>query len=479
MSDIVMGDRKGLLKEQKNQYEVQKLKEFAAMAESGKVSYADFIKSCIDADKQNHRMSRNNYRLKCFKNDGIYQLNRAITDVFGAVVSCEEDKGPSAGEQSINMVDVQLADGTRVKVPYGEIALDTLGEGSKITINYNNDTHELIIEVKCQQMHMPIMDKIADLTIKYLANESIYKGQGIEITDINNPVIMDLSNIDKQLMILSKKTKYDLGPIYARILTPEKCLQKGIPLKYGTLLEGSYGSGKTLAAFKIAKLAVEHGWMFVYLKEPSLLAEALRMAKIVDKSGHGVVLFLEDVDQVVRGDRDAAMQDILNTLDGGDTKDMNVIFICTTNHIELIEPTFLRGKRIGSIISFGALDAETAEEFIRTSFSSSEGYVINDDLKEVCQFIEDSNIVPAFMAEIIEAIKSRMLLDEEVEVKAEYLKFQVESYKHQVELSKKKDMSKTPEKLLAENLQTIISNKVGEFIDKSTAELKEYISENC
>lgn len=231
------GDRKGLLKDQKNQYEMQKLAEFAAMATSGKVSYADFIRACIDADKQNHRMSRINHHFRCFKNDGIYQLNRAITDVFGAVVSNEEH-GPSVGEQTVNMVDVQLASGVRVKVPYGDIALDSLGEGSIISINYNNETHELLITGKCQQMHMPIIDRIVDQTKKYLATDSIYKGQGIEITDINEPQIMKLSKTDSQLMVLSKKTKYDLGPIYARILTPEKCIQKGIPLKYGTLFEG-------------------------------------------------------------------------------------------------------------------------------------------------------------------------------------------------------------------------------------------------
>ena len=468
MSELIQmtGDRSGLLKAQKNQYETLKLHEFAAMATSGKVSYPDFIKSCIDADKQNHRMSRINHHFRCFKNDGIYQLNRAITNVFGTVVSNEE-KGPSVVEQTVNMVDIQLADGTRTKAPYGDIALDSLGEGSTISINYNDETHELLITGKCQQMHMAIIDKIVDQTKEYLATESIYKGQGIQIDDINNPEIMDLAKMDKQLMILSRKTKYDLGPIYARILTPEKCIQKGIPLKYGTLLEGGYGSGKTLAAFKIARMAVDNGWMFIYLKDPTLLAESLRMAQIVDHSGHGVVLFLEDVDQVVRGNRDAAMQDILNTLDGGDTKDMNVIFICTTNHIELIEPTFLRGKRIGSIISFGALDAETAEEFIRASFIAEEGYQINEDLTEVCKFIEQSNIVPAFMAEIIEAIKSRMLLDDETELKSEYLKFQVESYRHQVELSKKKDMSMTPEKLLAENLREVILGDLKHYIDNA------------
>jgi ATP-dependent 26S proteasome regulatory subunit len=121
-------------------------------------------------------------------------------------------------------------------------------------------------------------------------------------------------------------------------------------------------TGKTLLAFKLAKEAIGNGWSFIYLKSPELLAETLRMCKTLDQNGHGIIVFTEDVDQVTRGNRDGALQDILNTLDGGDTKDMNVIALFTTNHIELIEPTFLRGKRIGSIISMPMLNAATAKK---------------------------------------------------------------------------------------------------------------------
>lgn len=211
---------------------------------------------------------------------------------------------------------------------------------------------------------------------------------------------------------------------------------------------------KSLLAFKLAKQAIDNGWIFIYLKDPKLLAESLRMSKIIDGSGHGVVIFTEDIDQVLRGNRDSAMQDILNTLDGGDTKNMNVISLFTTNHIELIEPTFLRGKRIGTIISMGALDAKTAEVFIRKSFEIG-CYTISDDLTDVCKLIAESNIVPAFMAEIIEKVKAMMVLDDECEVKAEYIEYSVKSYLNQVELSRTKDMSTTPEKRFVDSLREI------------------------
>ena len=215
---------------------------------------------------------------------------------------------------------------------------------------------------------------------------------------------------------------------------------------------------KTLLAFKLATKAILNNWMFVYLKDPTLLAETVRLCKVIDNTGYGVIIFTEDVDQVTRGDRDAAMQDILNTLDGGDTKGMNVITLFTTNHIELIEPTFLRGKRIGSVISLGALDAETAEVFVKEAFK--DGYTLKGDFTKVYQLIEEKNIVPAFMAEIVESVKGHMIfMDNSTEVLPEYIESSVNSYLRQVALSHKKDMNKKPEEIFVESLQQIIGKE--------------------
>lgn len=453
MAEIIQGGKSSVLEQKVNQYEMAMKDKFVKIMSQPGIKYADALDYIDNELKQSKKMAKINYRIRCFRNDGIYQLNQAISQVFGAVVS-KEQRNPS-GESSVQTVDITLADGTRVKAPYGDISLEGLGEGSSININYDSSTHDLVITGKCQFRFSSLMDDIIEVTKHNLRTNSIYKGQALEISDINDPKILDLSGIDRQLMVLSKETEYALRPIYARIMNPTMCLEKGIPLKFGALLEGGYGTGKTLLAFKLAKKAVANNWMFIYLKDPKLLAEALRMSKIIDQSGHGVLIFVEDIDQVTRGNRDSAMQDILNTLDGGDTKDMNVITLFTTNHIELIEPTFLRGKRVGTIISMGPLDAETAEQFIRKSFEIG-CYTILDDLTDVCKFIEASHIAPAFMAEIIEKVKSMMVLTNQCEVKADDIKYSVQSYLRQVELSRTKDMSVTPEKKFVDALLEIL-----------------------
>lgn len=432
-----------------NKYEESQKQKIIEVCQSN-MKYADVLGFIEGEIKQSKKMASFKYTLLCWKPDGVYQLNRAINEVFGSAVS-KEDKSPS-GNSNIDTVDVILADGSRTKVPFGKISLEELGEDSEININYDNDRHLLLVKGQCQFKYQSLIDDIVERTKELLATESIYKNQALEITNLSEPKIMTLAGIDKQFMVLSKKTEFELQPLRSRILYPEKCIAKGIPLKYGCLLEGKYGTGKTLLAFKLAKDAVNNGWSFVYLKDPSLLAETLRMCKVVDRSGHGVIVFVEDIDQVTRGNRDSAMQDILNTLDGGDTKDMNVITLFTTNHIELIEPTFLRGKRIGSVITMDCLDAETAERFIRETFSEAEGYSVDDDLSDVCNYIAKAQIAPAFMAEIVESTKSKLIFTEETHVTSFHIKTSVESYQRQVGLASKKAVIETPADKLAAGL---------------------------
>jgi AAA+ superfamily predicted ATPase len=150
-----------------------------------------------------------------------------------------------------------------------------------------------------------LIDAIIDRTHVLLNTASIYKSQAIEINagmDQGQPSIMNLKNIGEEIMILSEETEYDLSPLTARILHPEKCKAKNIPMKFGCLLEGNYGTGKTLYAFKLAAQAIQNNWSFIYLKSPELLADTLRMAKTLDKNGHGIIVFVEDIDQVTRGD---------------------------------------------------------------------------------------------------------------------------------------------------------------------------------
>jgi len=184
-----------------------------------------------------------NYKLLCFKEDGAFQLNKAIEELYGAATN-KGDSTPSDGEKPINMIDVKLMDGTRIKVPFGKIETPDLGEDSHIDINYDMNSNMLLIQGVCQFRFSSLIDQIIHRTEEKLNSESIYKNQAIEIDANYSPKAINLTNIDKEFMILSKQTEMQLVPLKARILQPEKCIAMNIPLKYGALMEGAYGLTK-------------------------------------------------------------------------------------------------------------------------------------------------------------------------------------------------------------------------------------------
>lgn len=248
MSDISsLKGKSTVLKQKVNQYEESMKQKFIEVMSEKGVKYSDCLDYIQNEIEQSKKISKFRYKIPCFKNDGIYQLNQAISEVLGSVVS-KEDDNPS-GDSSISTVDITLADGTRVKAPYGDIQLSGLGEDSTISINYDEDKHVLLVTGRCQFRFSSLIDDIVEVTKKNISTNSIYKGQALEITDINEPKILDLSGVDKQLMILSDKVQYDLRPIHARLFNPEKCLAKGIPLKFGVLLSGGYGTGKHISKY--------------------------------------------------------------------------------------------------------------------------------------------------------------------------------------------------------------------------------------
>ena len=247
MNPITSKGKSSVIDRKVNQYEETMKKNFVDIMQEPGIKYADCLDYIESEIKQSKKMAKIDYRIPCFRNDGVYQLNEAISHVFGAVVSKEDTS--ISGDSNIQTVDITLADGTRVKAPYGDIQLSGLGEDSTISINYSEDLHVLLVTGRCQFRFSSLIDDIVEVTKKNIATNSIYKGQALEITDINEPKILDLSGVDKQLMILSDKVKYDLRPIHARLFNPERCIEKGIPLKFGVLLSGGYGTGKHISKY--------------------------------------------------------------------------------------------------------------------------------------------------------------------------------------------------------------------------------------
>lgn len=223
-----------------NTYDSQQKAKLVELGQSNK-SYREIVKYLSSEIRKSTEIISFNYSIECFLEDGVYQLNKAVEALYGA----SENKGrekPSGGQENVQMLNVDLADGTSVKVPYGKIQLPDMGEGAHIAINYNSNTNVLNVSGSCEFQYQSLMDDIIALTRTLLNTDSIYKSQAFELTRDNfSPKYLNLSNIDREFMVLPEKTLRELKPLTARILEPEKCVDRGIPLKYGALFEGAYG----------------------------------------------------------------------------------------------------------------------------------------------------------------------------------------------------------------------------------------------
>lgn len=216
-------------------------------------------------------------------------------------------------------------------------------------------------------------------------------------------------------------------------------------------------TGKTLYAFKLALKAINNGWSFIYCPNPDKTLYVLEVASMLSRNGKGVVLFIEDVDKVLH-ERTSITNEISLMMDGGETKHQNIITILTTNHLERINPTFVRGKRIGSIVTLSYPDKATAKQMIEKYLVDEFGQsILEEDCDDAAQEIENNQIVPAFIAEILDRVKSHLIYSGKERVNCQDIINSIKSYKKQMEIATVKVGQKTEDEVFVESFRKMVS----------------------
>lgn len=216
-------------------------------------------------------------------------------------------------------------------------------------------------------------------------------------------------------------------------------------------------TGKTLYAFKLARKAILNGWSFVYCQTPEKALYVLEIANMLSRNGRGCVIFLEDIDRIL-SERTNMTNQISLLMDGGETKNNNVITILTTNYINNIDPTFLRGKRIGTIVSLTHPDAATAKKMIEAYLVDEHGKsILADDCQRAAEEMERLEIVPAFIAEILDRVKSHLIYADQQTVSSEDIINSIKSYKMQMDIATLRKNSVTPAEQLVKLAKEVMS----------------------
>ncbi|EFR8087473.1 ATP-binding protein [Salmonella enterica] len=343
--------------------------------------------------------------------DGAHALMLALTERYGWAAA--EATPGFFGSNPPQMLDVQVGYGQTKKVPWGRFSLPQVEGFVQCSAQKKDGRVSFELVGKVLRKDEPTIELLFDTVEKTLRTNSIYMGKAIKIRFRDNdgdllempePEFMNLNGISRDSLVYSDDVQ---NLIETNLFTPiervSDCIANDMPVKRGVLLGGPYGTGKTMAATVAAALATNVGVTYVYVPRSDELSDAIQFAK--QYSDKACVIFCEDIDRAVSGERSVKMDDILNILDGIDTKSSRIITVLTTNHLENINPAMLRPGRLDAIIDVTAPDAKAVEKLVR--LYGRDTIAADADLTLVGEAL--AGTIPAVIAEVVKRAKLHQL----------------------------------------------------------------------
>lgn len=310
-----------------------------------------------------------------FPFEGAYALFEVLTDKFGWAngIPTPGFFGPKPPQ----MLSVPVAPGKVVQVPWGRFSLPNVEGFLQSSIDMDDmGVTRFLISGEVKRLYEKAVNEIVEAVQTRVRTHSIYKGKAFRVRlyddrgdrlEMPEPKFVDLNPKIEQELILPDRTDASVKTnIFTPIEQTSRVTRHGIPLKRGILLAGPFGTGKTMIARVTAEKAVANGWTYVEVEKAPEFAEVAKLAMQYGTKEAGVVLFCEDIDRLMRGDnRNIGIDEILNVIDGVESKGSAMMVVLTTNELEHITSAMLRPGRLDAIIHVGPPDAEAAERLAR------------------------------------------------------------------------------------------------------------------
>lgn len=403
--------KRGQEPEKEKEYKFDIVREGSRLVLPENVSLKDMI-GALQRKMEQDELTVNVWEeVECFPLDGAYAFSRVLQQKYGWADAVNTVKKGMFGDIQIPPITVSLEIGYNKTIPifWGSFMVPGVQGSLETAICRSNKFKEKMVFVvrgSVKQKDRALVKELLDAVREYVKANSIYKGKAIRLRTDNEgkfdyetpPTFMDTSQTKPEELVFSEIV---MEQIQTNIFTPiektEECKRYGVPLKLGVLLESTYGTGKTMTANVTAHKAEKHGWTFIYVDRVSALRDAIGFAREYAPA----VLFAEDIDRVMGGERDMDVDDILNIIDGVDSKNSEIITILTTNDIHSIEKAMLRPGRLDAVISVTPPDAKAAEKLMRMY---GRGLIdLEENLQEAGK--ELAGQIPAVIREVVERSK--------------------------------------------------------------------------
>jgi transitional endoplasmic reticulum ATPase len=233
-----------------------------------------------------------------------------------------------------------------------------------------NKPRFFLLTGEIQKKYRDLLDEIANEVEHEVKTNSVFKGKqfGYRLKDedgdylkIPQITFLNLDKVITPIFPVHVEEQIEVS-VYTPIEKTQRWTDAGLPLKRGVLLYGPFGTGKTLTSYTVAKKARENGWTFMVCDRPDEFPEILRLARNYEPC----VVFCEDIDRVVSGRRTVEMDEILNILDGIESKGAQIMVVVTTNAYEDINKAMLRAGRLDARIHVPLPDESAVARLLRS-----------------------------------------------------------------------------------------------------------------
>lgn len=340
------------------------------------------------------------------------------------------------------------------KAFYGTFCISAFSD-AKAQVNINNQG-ECNMVITAKRKHSEEVTEYYNLIRTHLETKSIYRGKSIVVTRGGGGYadFEIIENKGSSKIVLNEKEE-----VVVKNFVVDCLGEKG---KRTYLFVGGYGTGKTESAMRVGREAVAKGMSFFYIKDASVFTLLLNQAKKYSPA----LLFLEDLDQIGAGEqRDEEMNNILNTLDGVQTKGNDLTVIFTTNHVDKINSALRRPGRIDLVVQFANPNVVTKEKIYRLYF---EGITGANELDYTKLVAETGDVQGAVIAEICK--RALQLAKKHTMINNDHVLSAIASIEYQIQLMKDEVSGKSLELQYVELQRDLftapIIERIGELEDR-------------
>jgi hypothetical protein len=363
-------------------------------------------------------------------------------------------------------IEIETGPNETAQVAWGHVEFAAFDGKLMFDSAFDSEYGQLFqLTVYCPKRHGKSVTGFFNLIQMELENNSIYKGKSIKNAH-DVPRFLDLSD-DDTIVYSDEVTAGLTNTVWGVIEKAALFRRDGRKIAKRVLMYGPYGTGKSEAGKKTAKIANDNGWTFLSFHSGKGTLDELEATMATARLYAPSIVFIEDIDIYASKMNEEYQTRLSNLFDGVNTKDAEVMILMTSNHPAEFSKAMTRAGRVDRMIEVGSLDKHATETLIRRVIG--EDRLDNVDFDRVWEAMEDFE--PSFVRQTFDQAAEAAIIRSdtlEYQLTTQDLVAAANLMRPQHDQHRNKDDSRkvmTLDMLFEEKIMTVMSRRIQGHID--------------